>query len=347
MNLENEYLKTALQLHRNNPVVDAHLDLPGEILYRVLSGEKDIIRNYYLGNWKRCGLNLIVVSVFLEDSVLPEMGLRNALDQIAVLKEEIARNDEIVLVKSRQDLKNVLAENKIGFLLYAEGLDFIGADKRLIDIFYELGVRGAALTWSRNNLFATGCCRASERVQRYGGLTYMGMEMVEYLENKGIFIDVSHLNDDGFREMSILAKKPFIATHSACREVFFNYRNLTDEQMVKLARQGGILGINGHKLVAGVKEEDNPILKICEHIFHAIKIMGISHVGYGFDFCDSYNCAMDHKKEIEDANDCLGNHSGVPLLTATLLSRGMPEDVAVKVIGGNFVDYFMRNLPKD
>lgn len=347
MNLENKYLQTALRLHRSCPVVDAHLDLPGEILYRVKAGEKNIIRNYYLGNWKRCGINLIVVSVFLEDEVLPEMGLRNALNQIAVLKEEIADNDEIVLVKNRQDLKNVLAENKIGFLLYAEGLDFIGADKRLIDIFYELGVRGAALTWSRNNIFATGCCRASERVQRYGGLTYMGMEMVEYLENKGIFIDVSHLNDDGFKELSILAKKPFVATHSACREVFFNYRNLTDEQMRMLAKQGGILGINGHKHIVGAGDDDNPVLKMCEHVFHAIEIMGVSHVGYGFDFCDSYNCAMDHKKEIEDFGDCLGNHSGIPLLTATLLSGGMPENVAVKVIGGNFVEYFMRNLPED
>lgn len=344
--MENEYLKTALRLHRNYPVVDAHLDLPGEILHRAVSGEKNIIKNYYLGNWKRCGMNLIVASIYLEDSVLPELGLRNALNQIAVLNEEIAQSEELVLVRNRQDLKNVLADNKIGLLLYAEGLDFIGADKRLIHIFYELGVRGAALTWSRTNLLATGCCRAAERKQTYGGLTCLGRETVEELENKGIFIDVSHLNDDGFKELSIVAKKPFIATHSACREVFFNYRNLTDEQMVKLAKQGGILGINGHKLVVGAGEEDNPVLKICEHIFHAIKVMGVSHVGYGFDFCDSYNCALEHKKEVEDGSDCLGNHSGIPLLTATLLSRGMPEDVAVKVIGGNFVEYFMRNLPK-
>ncbi len=345
MSNENEYLKTALRLHRENPVVDAHLDLPGEILHRAAAGEKNIIKNYYLNNWKRAGVNLIVVSVFLENMVLPEMGLRNALNQIAVLKEEINENREIILVKSKQDLKNVLAENKIGFLLYAEGLDFIGMDKRLVDIFYELGVRGAALTWSRSNLLATGCCRASERVQRYGGLTSYGTEMVEYLEQRGIFIDVSHLNDDGFKEMCILARKPFLATHSACREVYFNYRNLTDEQLLKLSRQGGILGINGHKMVIGAGEKDNPVLKICEHIFHAIRIMGVSHVGYGFDFCDSYDCAVNHKNEAAETNDCLGNHSGIPLLTATLLARGMPENVAIKVIGGNFVEYFMRNLP--
>lgn len=345
MNSENEYLKAALRLHRENPVVDAHLDLPGEILHRVTAGEKNIIRNYYLNNWKRSGINLIVVSVFLENTVLPEMGLRNALNQIAVLKEEMEEIKELVLVKNKRDLKTVIAENKIGFLLYAEGLDFIGMDKRLIDIFYELGMRGAALTWSRTNLLATGCCRASERVQQYGGLTAYGMEIVEYLEGKGMFLDVSHLNDDGFKEMCIFAKKPFLATHSACREVSFNYRNLTDEQLLMLAKQGGILGINGHKLVVGAEEQDNPVLKICEHIFHAIRIMGVSHVGYGFDFCDSYDCAVSRRNELEEVHDCLGNHSGVPLLTATLLARGMPENVAVKVIGGNFVEYFMRNLP--
>ena len=61
--MENEYLKTALRLHRNYPVVDAHLDLPGEILHRVVSCEKNIMKNYYLGNWKRAGMNLIVAAI--------------------------------------------------------------------------------------------------------------------------------------------------------------------------------------------------------------------------------------------------------------------------------------------
>lgn len=346
MKSENECLKKAMQLHRENPVVDAHLDLSGEILHRMNNGEKNIIRNYYLGNWKRAGINVIISSIFIEDAMLPEMGLRNAMNQIAALKEEIALNSDVFLIQNQRDLEYVISKNKIGIIIYAEGLDFIGRDKSLISILFDLGMRGAALTWSRNNLLATGCCKASECVQKYGGLTSYGMEIVELLEEKGMFIDVSHLNDNGFKELCIIAKRPFIATHSCSREVHFHYRNMTDEQLIKLARQGGIVGMNGCKPIVGVNEGDNPILKMCEHIEHEVKIVGASHVGYGFDFCDSYDRARFRRTETESPDDCLGNHSGVPLLTASLLARGMEERDVIKIIGGNFVDYFKRNLPE-
>ncbi|MDD6573166.1 MAG: membrane dipeptidase [Thermoflexaceae bacterium] len=346
MKTDNEYLKKAVRLHRENPVVDAHLDLPGEILHRISSGERNIIKNYYLGNWKRAGINLILAAIFIEDAMLPEMGLRNAMNQIAFLKEEIASTDDVMLVKNKKDLEKAVSKNKIGIILYAEGLDFIGKDKSLIRVLYDLGVRGASLTWSRNNLLGTGCCKASESVQKYGGLTSFGMEVVEELERQGMFIDVSHLNDDGFKELCIVARRPFIATHSCSREVYFHYRNLTDEQLKKLAKQGGIVGMNGCRMIVGVSEGENPILKMCEHIEHEVKIMGAEHVGYGFDFCDSYDCARFRRTETEHPDDCLGNHSGIPILTASLLVRGMDEKDVIRIIGKNFVDYFKRNLPE-
>lgn len=347
MQIESEYLKRAMQLHRENPVVDAHLDLSGEILHRRNHGEEDIIKNYYLENWKRAGINLILSAVFIEDAMLPEMGLRNAMNQIAVLKEEIESTDEVMLVKSCKDLEEVLAKNKIGIIIYAEGLDFIGRDKSLISVLYDLGMRGASLTWSRNNLLACGCCKALECVQKYGGLTSFGIEVVELLEKKKMFIDVSHLNDDGFKELTIIAKRPFIATHSNSRTIHFHYRNLTDIQLATLARQGGIAGINGCRSIIGVSTEENPIMKMCIHIEHEVKIIGSAHVGFGFDFCDSYDCARFYRKTPITPDDCLSNHSQIPLLTATLLSRGMPEYNVIPILGKNFIEYFKRNLPRE
>ncbi|MGN0513625.1 MAG: dipeptidase [Lachnospiraceae bacterium] len=347
MKMENESLKLAVKLHRENPVVDAHLDLPGEILYRHCNGEKHIIKNYYMDNWKRAGINLIIASVFVETRLLPEMGLVNAMKQIQALKSEIKENDEIVLVKSRKDLEKVIEENMTGIILYAEGLDFLGYDKNLLELFFELGLRGAALTWSRNNLLATGCATVSQNQNKYGGLTAYGRKMVSYMENLGMFLDVSHMNDDGFKEICIIAKKPFLATHSGSREICNNYRNLSDWQLEKIARLGGVVGMNGYRHLIGAGEGENPIVKMCEHIEHMVKIMGYEHVGYGFDFCDSYDNAKYLRNGTDSPDDCLGNHSGIPLLTATLLLRGMDSNKAIGIMGGNFINYLKRNLPKD
>ena len=118
-----KYIEEAKQLHKENIVVDAHLDLAAEIFYRRLGGEKDIIQNRFLDNWKHAGLNLIVSSVFVESQLLPAMGLLNTMDQIAALYEELdSLDDELMIVKSKEDLRRLKTNHKIGILLYMEGL---------------------------------------------------------------------------------------------------------------------------------------------------------------------------------------------------------------------------------
>lgn len=345
--MTDEFIKKAVALHWNNPVVDAHLDLPGEILYRVRNGEKDIIKNYYMENWKYGGINIIVASVFVEDMLLPEMGLRNALDQIAAINEEISRNDNLHLIRNVNDLNDIIAKNEIGIILFAEGLDFIGNDINLLDILFELGVRGVSLTWSRSNAFANGCCKAGQLIQHYGGLSTLGMKAVERIEKLSMFLDVSHLNDDGFKEVSIIAKKPFVATHSCSRTIHFNYRNLTDEQLLILKDRGGIAGVNGCRLIVGERTGEGIVTTLCRHVEHEVNIMGAEHVGFGFDFCDSYDCARYRRKYAEEAGDALVDHSGIVLLTASLIKRGMSEMDAVRIIGMNFVEYFRKILPEN
>lgn len=208
-------------------------------------------------------------------------------------------------------------------------------------------MRGASLTWSRNNLLACGCCKASECVKKYGGITTFGMEVVELLEKKKMFIDVSHLNDDGFKELAIVARRPFLATHSNSRTIHYHYRNLTDTQLEILARQGGIVGINNCRQLVGATKEENPIKKMYTHMEHERKIIGSSHIGFGFDFCDSYDCARYKRTAPTTPDDILKNHSGIPLLTATLLSHNIPESDITQILGQNFINYFKRNLPTE
>ncbi|HBC32379.1 MAG TPA: membrane dipeptidase, partial [Clostridiales bacterium] len=153
-----DYKELALELHKNNIVVDTHLDLAGEIYNRYMAGEKEVIKNHYLENFKKGGFNLIVSSLFIDELFLPEMALRIALGQIRALIEDVEScQGEVFLVKTKEDLNKAVNENKIGIIVSFEGLEPIGNDIGLLRIFYELGVRAAGLVWSRRNYAADGC----------------------------------------------------------------------------------------------------------------------------------------------------------------------------------------------
>ncbi len=343
--IEEEFRQRALWLHQNYLVTDAHLDLAGEILLRYQAGEKEVIKNHYLEHFRQAGINLIVSSVYVDNVMLPEMGLRNALDQISALITDIESvADEVMLIKNRRDLETAVENQKIAILLYMEGLDCIGDDLRLLPILYQLGVRGASLTWSRRNQLATGCCKASEKKQIGGGLSETGREVIKELERLSCFVDVSHLNDEGFDQVARISSKPFLATHSNARAIYESYRNLKDEQIKQLCCRGGVIGINGCALIAGSKEKGNHLEMLCKHIEYMVQLSGSQHIGYGFDLCDSYSRAEPRVNFEVVENDCLRNHSEMILVTAGLLQRGMDEKDVIAIIGGNFYKFFLGIL---
>lgn len=346
------YLERAIKLHEENIVIDAHLDLAGEILLRKKNGEENIVKNHYLHNFKTAGMNLVFSSIYIENSTLeeckgeiPAPGWENALLQIEALKEDVRELPDVILIFHREDFERVLSEKKIGILIYMEGLDCIGKDLSRLDQLYDLGVRGASLTWSRKNALGRGCCKASEHCQIPGGLTQAGIDVIKRMEEKSMFLDISHLNDEGFDQVCRIAQRPFLATHSGSRRIFDNYRNLTDEQMDALAGQGGIMGVNGCKYIAG-SASGNHLEMLCRHIEYEVEKVGEKHVGYGFDLCDSYDRARAALKgqNLTERDDCLLHHGQIPLLTAALLQRGMSEQELKCIIGGNFLEYLQKTV---
>ena len=347
--VEEKYQKAALRLHRTHPVVDAHLDLAGEILLRNRKGETDIIRKYYLKHFRYADLNMVVSSVYVESQIPKEEQWENALAQIQALKRDLTYvQEDCILVQSKAELEEVLQDtsegsHKIGILLYMEGLDCIGEDIGRLELLYDMGVRGASLTWSRPNALAKGCCKAGEYRQVPGGLTEAGRAAVAELERLGMFLDISHLNDDGFAEVCRITTKPFIATHSCAKAVYDNYRNLTEEQMKKLANQGGIMGLNGCTWIAGSVKNKEHLEMLGRHVLYEAGKIGSAHVGYGFDLCESYRHAR-HPEDTGESDDCIENHSEIIKVTATLLQKGMPETDVVRIIGENFAHYFLKNF---
>lgn len=341
------YYKKALALHGECFVCDTHWDLAPEIFLRRMAGEKSVLKNRYLEDLKKGGFSLVVSSIFARAEMIPEKGLHEALSQIAALADDVdSVSGEVILVKNAADLERVIRKEKIGVMLYMEGLDPLGNTKELLRAFYEAGVRGASLTWSRRNFFAEGCCRAHEYFDVKGGLSALGKETVPFMEKLGIFIDVSHLNDDGFAELCAIAEKPFIASHSCARSVHDNYRNLSDEQIKALAAKGGVIGVNGYSAIAGANALDaGRWTKLAEHVERIIELSSYEHAGYGFDICTPYYEAETHTKNTP-VGDCVASHEDAVELTAELLRRGHKESDVKKIIGGNFAEYFRKMLPK-
>lgn len=339
------FKEAAINLHKNNVVVDTHLDLAGEIYNRYLAGEKEVIKNRYLDNFKKGGFNIIVSSLFLDDIFLPEMALRMTLGQISALMEDVeACNGEIVLVKTKEQLNKVVKENKIGIILSFEGLDPIGNDIKMLKIFYELGVRAAGLVWSRRNYVADGCSFSPVEEGQRGGLTKFGVSAVRKMEEMNMLIDVSHLNDEGFWDIMKFTEKPFIASHSNVRNICSRMRNLTDDQIKAIAERNGVIGINAYKNIAGVKEGEDPIKKLADHVEYMVNLVGPKHVGYGFDLCNNYYDSELKFKYEPHNSDGLYSHAEAVLLTEELLKRGITEEDAKLIIGGNFYRVFSEML---
>lgn len=336
-----DFKESALNLHKNNVVVVAHFDLAGEIYNRHMAGEREIIKNRYLDNLKEGGFNIVVSSLFIDDIFLPEMALRVALDQISALMEDVETcGGEVVLIKTREQLRNAVNGNKIGIILSFEGLEPIGNDIGLLRIFYELGVRGAGLVWSRRNYAADGCSFNPVEEGQRGGLTSFGVKVVRKMEEMNMFIDVSHLNDEGFWDVVKFTNKPFIASHSDARSIQNKMRNLTDEQIKAVAKRNGVIGINAYKNIAGVKDGEDPIKKLADHAEYIVNLVGPSHVGFGFDLCNSYyESELKFRFEPSDG-DSIKSHADAVLITEELLRRGMSEEDARLIIGGNFYRIF-------
>lgn len=340
------YLEKAKELHKNNIVVDAHLDLALEIFNRVELGEKDIIKNHYLNIFKEAGLNIIVTSIFIENTYLPEMGLRIALDQISMLINDLKTvSDQIILIKTKDDLNQVLTTDKIGMIISFEGLEPIMNDIHLIDIFYELGVRGAGLVWSRRNYVADGSSFTTTEQGQKGGLTNFGVKVVKKLEDLGMFIDVSHLNDEGTEDVLKLASKPIIASHSNARSVNNIMRNLSDRHIKDIGKTGGVIGINGIIPIIGVEDDQNAIMRMCDHIDHMKALVGCEHIGFGFDLCRGVDeTCIRYGNQENEILDGLKNHAESIKITEELLRRGYSEDDIVKILGSNFLRILEKSL---
>lgn len=322
-----------------NMVLDAHFDVLMDIVRFRSQGERKVFETRHLPELRAAGINTLICSIFIEDNYLPEMALRHALGQIAALREDIADSTELFAIcTDTKQAAEATGQGKLALFLSLEGAEPIGSDLLLLRTFYDLGVRLMGLTWSRRNYAADGCeFLWADAPKRPGGLTKFGRRLVDYAQELGIIIDVSHINDAGFEDVAEMVKKPFIASHSNCRWLCDTARNLTDNQIKAIAASGGVIGMNCYSPFISEELSGRTVEKLLSHIEYIGKLAGYEHVGLGLDICDCLASAAEAYPRNPQAGDLFQKHSEVTAEFFPAIRARYPERVADMILGGNFL----------
>ncbi|GAB6189994.1 membrane dipeptidase [Marinitoga arctica] len=318
-----------MDILKNNVIIDGHFDLLVDVYEKRRRGNKRVILTEHYEKFKKGGFDIIVSSLFIEDIYIPEMALRNALDQISSLYHEIEESEgKIMLCKNVKDIEYAVEKDILGIMLSFEGLEPIGNDIYLLRVFYELGVRFAGLVWSRRNYVADGCFFNERLEGKKGGLTDFGVKVLKELEKLKMIVDVSHLNDEGFWDVIKFSTKPIIASHSNVRSMYPSMRNLADDQIKAIAETGGVIGINGNGSFVSVNDEENNAEGLVKHVDYISNLVGVEYVGIGFDFCDMFRSF--HK-------DSLNGHHELDLFVEALIKHGYNNNEIKLILGENFL----------
>ena len=202
-----------------------------------------------------------------------------------IFRKTIKENENrMAFAQSFEKMQENLQEGKMSAFLTMENGYAVRGKIENLKKFHDMGVGLMTLTWNDPNCF--GQNHSSDRTLMQTGLTDFGKEAIPYMNELGIIVDVSHLSDGGFYDVAEFSKKPFVASHSNCRELSPSTRNLTDDMIRKLAEKGGVAGINFEPTFLNWNQEDihSRVSRMCDHVEHFIKVGGEECVSIGTDF---------------------------------------------------------------
>ena len=269
--------------------------------------------------------------------------------------------DQIELATSARDIERIVSHKKIAAILTIEGGHQIDDDLRVLRMYRHMGILSMTLTHFRSNNWADSSTGKPE----HNGLTDFGKQVVREMNAIGMIVDISHVSDKTFYDAIEVSTKPVIASHSSCFTLSDVPRNMKDDMLRALAKNGGVVGVNFGSSFLNQKDAEalkQTIVKrnavepnvlgaeldqfsakdhaeqglpktatatledAAECIDHIVKVAGIDHVGIGSDFDGLPLVPVG-----------LEDFSKMPALTDALLRRGYKEEDIKKIMGGNFL----------
>lgn len=234
----------AKKLHFSAIVIDTHDDTT----QRFLDGKFDIGERHTDGNidiprMREGGLNAIFFSIWTSSKTVGPVGVKQALDQIDAVREAVRKHPrDLALATTAAEVRAAHQQGKIAALMGLEGGHMIDNDLGVLRSFAALGVRYMTLTHMGNTEWADSSTDKPE----HNGLTPFGKDVVREMNRLGVIVDISHVSDKTFYDVLATSEAPVFASHSSCRALCDAARNMTDEMIRDLAKNGGVIQINYH-----------------------------------------------------------------------------------------------------
>jgi membrane dipeptidase len=324
--------KRVERIHRKILTIDSHVDTPQRLMEKGfdISRRHDSISDHSKLDFPRMkagGLDAAFFAVFVSQGKRTPEGNFQAkkraddlFDSIYAVLERFP--GEAGLAISPSDAHKLKRQGKRAVFIGIENGYPIGDDLSLIQAYYSKGARYITLCHTRNN----DICDSSTDTLENNGLSSFGRSVVIFMNQTGMMIDVSHISDKSFYDVIELSKAPVIASHSCARALCDNPRNMDDDMLRALAKNGGVIQMC---ILSAYVKKVNPasatVSEVVDHIDHIVKIAGIDHVGIGTDF--------DGGGGVMDCSDV----SQMKNITFELVKRGYSDRDICKIWGGNLM----------
>jgi len=249
----------AREIENSAIVVDTHADTPQRFLdenYDIASTDPKDPGHISLDKAKAGNLGAEFFSIWVDPGTIANQDFaKHTLDLIDSVYQQAARHpDRMMMAYSVADIERAHREHKLAALMGIEGGHSIENDIRVLRDYYRLGVRYMTLSWSNTNEFADSSGDINDpKVQHHNGLTDEGKQIVLEMNRLGMLVDISHVADKTFYDAVAVSKAPVIASHSSARALTDAPRNMTDDMLRAVAKNGGVVQVN---FFSGFVDED-------------------------------------------------------------------------------------------
>src|SRR5258708_5048196 len=239
----------ARAIHDSAIVVDTHADTPQRFLdegFDIGSTDPNDVGHLSLDKARRGNLGAEFFSIWVDPETNQGHFAQHTFDLIDSVYEQAAHHpDRMIMAFSVADIERAHQQHKLAALMGIEGGHSIENDMRLLRDYYRLGVRYMTLSWSNTNEWADSSGDINDpKVQHHDGLTAFGKQVVLEMNRLGMMVDISHVADKTFWDTIAVTKAPVIASHSSARALDSHPRNMTDDMLSAVAKNGGVVQVN-------------------------------------------------------------------------------------------------------
>ena len=326
------YLEQAREIHQRILAFDTHLDLP----YDYDGAAADGKTQFDLPKAARGGLKGAALAVFVQQGPRTPEGYAqaraNADKKYQLIKAVAEQNPgRAAIAYSPEEVRRIAAQGKFAVVISLLNAYPLGSDLSQIDEWYQRGVRLFGYNHAGHNQWSDSSRpnkTLGDGLDEHGGLSEIGKQGIARLNELGMLIDVSQLSTPAFKQVLSLTKAPVIASHSGIRAIVDSTRNLSDEELLLLKKNGGVLQVVAFSNYLRAAAENAPpatVAQLIDAVAYAVKKIGVDHVGIASDFNHGGGVAG-WQNEGEAQN-----------VTAELLRRGYSERDIAKLWGGNFL----------